>query len=468
MQILRPYQVDAVYRCRSRWAAKVKRLLLVSAVGSGKTTCFTEVIRLATAAGLQVLVCVHREELLDQASKRLTEFGIRHGVIAAGKPRGDIHALVQLASIDTLRNRPKPEAQLVVLDEAHRAKAKTWESVLEHYPDAYVLGVTATPLRLDGKPLGDIFQEMVVVDADPADLIRDGFLAPYTGFAFDTPQLEDVRRRGSDFDEGGLVTAMSRSAIVGNVLEQWGRFSRDLSTVLFTVNIQHSRDMTDKFKGGGVRAEHVDGKMRRKERRAILERVASGRTQVVSTVDVLSEGYDCPRLKCVGLLRPTMSLTKYIQQVGRVRRPWNDLTARIHDHSGNVMRHSLPDAKREWSLDGAPPRPGRGDIPNVRQCPACFALYDPAENTEGCPVCGNVVKRPRSGPEFIEDGTMVSFEELEKPPPGAGDPPDKRAAYYAQQVTRCKVMGWKIGRAAVLYKARYGVWPPQSALRSDV
>lgn len=399
--MLRPYQAQAIQTLRDR-LQRHRRVLLIAPTGSGKTQIFAEIVRLAVVGGRRVLIVAHRKELLDQASHRLGI--IPHGFIKSGYPQTE--APVQIASVQTLHNRAKPPAELIILDEAHRAKAKTWLSVLEAYPNIPTLGFTATPWRLDGKALGDLFEDMVLA-CTPKELVRDGFLVPVTGFAYDTPDLSGVHRVAGEYNEAELAEIMDRRVILGNIVEQWGKHARELSTVVFATTIEHSKHLTSQFLGAGIRAEHIDGSLARAEREAILARVASGETRVICNVNILTEGTDLPRLKCCVMARPTMSLALYIQSQGRIRRPWENQMARIHDHAGNVFRHGLPDDDRDWSLEGV----GRISEPRTRTCPICYAIFAPGQKCpNGCELPSE--EQGKRAPVATAEGVPVSFEEL--------------------------------------------------------
>ncbi len=408
MQTLRPYQERALTELFTQFRNGHRRVLTVAPPGAGKTSIFTHAVQKFRDANEPVLVLVHRKELLDQASARLDQHQIPHGVIMAGHPRKVPSALVQVASIQTLHNRPKPAARFVVVDEAHRAKAKTWCDTLDHYPDSYVAGFSASPWRLDGKGLADLFDTSFLV-ITPRELTVLGFLSPVTGFGYDRPDLSEVKTSHGEYNEGQLATVMSRTAIVGNIVEMWQQHASDLSTVVFAVNVEHSQLLTAQFKAVGVRAEHLDGSMGKTQREAILARVASGETQVICNVNVLTEGTDIPRLKCCILARPTKSVALYIQSVGRVRRPWGGYIARIHDHAGCLQSHGLPDADRDYSLSYTPKK--RNAVNGLRTCRRCFAIFEPTEPE--CPACGF---KPdpvgRDGPEFVAEGTVLSFDQI--------------------------------------------------------
>lgn len=410
-QTLRPYQSAALAKVLDAFKRGQRSVLLVLPTGGGKTTIFSDFV--ASIPG-RALVLVHRRELATQAAARLREFGVDFGFEMAGEPRKP-YARVQIASVQTLVRRTAPKARLVVVDEAHLSTAESYQKILDCYPHAWILGVTATPWRLSGKPLAGLYKEIVVAST-PAQLCTDGFLAPFTGFSYKAPDLSQVERVGDDYNQGQSAKVMS--AIVPNVVEQWKATASHLSTVVFACTVEHSQALTAEFRNAGVSAEHLDGGTPIEQRRAVLERVASGKTQVLCNVGIAVEGLDIPRLKCCVLARPTMSLTRAIQMMGRVRRPWNGVTARIHDHAFVIGRHGLPDADRDYSLDpdAAPP------LPSLRTCKACFALYV----GDACPSCAHVnepeIRGERKGPEIVEDAEQFGFSSGEAPPPEALPP----------------------------------------------
>ena len=342
---LRPYQQQSVQRLRELVGAGRKRILLVAPTGSGKTVIACEIVRAAMAKGSRVLFLAHRKELVDQPSTKLTEIGIEHGIIMAGhKPHA---AQVQVASVQTIARREVPAADVVIVDEAHHVRAKSYEAILAKCPGAVVLGLTATPWRTDGRGLAASFEESMLV-ATPKQLVDDGYLVPVTGFAFDRPNLRSVAVRQGDYDGAGLELVMGGAKLVGNIVEQWHAHAEGLPTVVFACSVAHSKQLTAAF---GPVAEHLDGDTPRVEREAILSRLRSGTTRVVCNVAVLTEGWDMPGLRCIVLARPTLSTGFALQTIGRGRRPAPGKTVlRIHDHAGVVAAHGLPDDDRDWAL----------------------------------------------------------------------------------------------------------------------
>lgn len=399
-QELRDYQRRGAEEIKAAWASGAESVLAVSPTGSGKTTLFTHLI--FSEPNERALIVVHRRELADQAANRLREFGVNFGFIMSGEPSKP-SARVQIATVQTLvRRRLLPHAGIVICDEAHLSTADTWTKVLEHYPHARKLGVTATPWRLGGKPLAGTYDATIVI-ASPSELRKQGHLCDYLGFAYKSPDLSKVKTTGGDFNEKQTAEVMREPTLVANVVQQWKAHASHLSTVVFAVTVEHSQQLTAEFRAAGVRAEHLDGATSLEAREAILRRVDRGETQVLCNVGVAVEGLDIPRLKCCVLARPTQSLARAIQMMGRVRRPWGGQVARIHDHAFNIGRHGLPDQERDYTLTAKPEKP-----PSLSTCPTCLATFPP---NGSCPSCGVEIptERGERGIVEIDDAELMEF-----------------------------------------------------------
>lgn len=419
-QQLRSYQTRGLAQIMSAYRGGAQSVLAVSPTGSGKTTLFSHLGTALINGGRRVLLVVHRRELASQGANRLREFGVDFGYIMAGEPARP-WARMQIASVQTLVNRTPPPAELVIFDEAHLSTAKTWQTVREAYPAARILGVTATPWRLSGKPLAGAYDSCVVV-ATPAELREQGHLCAYVGFSYKTPDLSGVSSTAGDYNEKQSAEVMSSGVIVDNIVEEYVAHARHLSAVVFAVTVEHSKQLCSKFQAAGVTAEHLDGKTSTFEREAILKRVAEGRTMVLCNVGVAVEGLDIPRLKCCILARPTKSLSRAIQMMGRVRRPWNGVTARIHDHAFNIRLHGLPDADRDYSLDAAPQKDA---LAPVRTCPKCFANFEGNK----CPGCNEESEDPAVTErklKTIADAEKVEFDSGSSTPSEPESPAEPR------------------------------------------
>jgi DNA repair protein RadD len=450
---LRPYQSDAIARLDDRIAAGVRRVLLVAPCGAGKTTIAASIIRARVRGGERVLFLAHRRELIAQAYRRLLDLGLDEeqvGVIMASDPRRRPAAPVQVASVDTLRQRAKPPADVVFVDEAHRALARSYRDIAAAYPAAIHLGLTATPYRADGKGLGDAYDDLLVV-ASPRQLIDEGFLVEprvMTVPPAALPDLSRVRVRGGDYDEGALSDAVNQRTLVGNIVEHWKRHAPGVRTVVFAVSIAHSIHLVERFREAGIAAEHLDGSTPAVERDAILARLESGATLVVSNCGVLCEGWDQPPVKCAVLARPTKSTGLYLQQSGRILRPWNDQRAIVLDHAGCAIDHGLPHEERAFSLEGehAISDAERKKL-RPRACPACFAVV--ARGVRVCPVCEEELGGPLAVPKEISDELVDAT---------AAHP---HQATWDALCEEARAKGYRAGWIFHRYRDRFGTSPPR-------
>lgn len=347
---LRPYQEEGIEAVRDRFRRGAKRVLIVLPTGGGKTVVASRIIHSAVQRESRVLFLAHRRELIQQTADKLQRFGVRHGVIMAGERKALQH-LVQVASIQTLARQRDVlrKVDLIFFDEAHHAAAGSYTDVMTWFPTAKVVGLTATPWRLDGRGLGDVFDAHVVVRT-PKQLKEEGFLVPVGGWEFEAIDTSQARVQRGDFNVKDLAAEATKPRVVGDVVEEWLRHAKGARTIVFAVNVEASQLMAEKFREAGVPAEHVDGEMSAVERDAVLARLRSGRTLVVCNCNVLTEGFDCPELEVCVLARPTLSTGLYLQMVGRVLRPAEGkLQARIHDHAGCLAAHGHPFADRDYS-----------------------------------------------------------------------------------------------------------------------
>ncbi len=432
---LRPYQTDGIARVRAA-LERVARVLFVLATGGGKTVIASWIVLSALERGSRVLFVAHRRELIRQAFCKLVRNGIpvaSIGIVMGDTPaaRGEElfpealgalsdaelwarfgrrrpNAPIQVGSIDTLRGRAKlGKLDLIIIDEAHRALARSYIELVGSYPEAAVLGLTATPYRADGRGLGDLFDDLVVI-ATPSLLIREGFLVePEVWTVPQRPDLSGVRVKGGDYEMGALSAACDRAELVGDIVEHWKRLANGTRTVAFACTVEHSRNIAARFVEGGVSAEHLDGETPTEERDAILARLERGETLVVSNCGVLCEGWDQPSVKCCILARPTKSTGLVMQQAGRILRPWQGHPAIILDHAGCMLEHGLPQDDREFSLAGDARRAkNAGD--SARECPACHRVVP--NGTRMCPACGEELPTGGGGSDVAEvDGKLVPF-----------------------------------------------------------
>src|SRR5262249_15184047 len=383
---LHPFQRDAVDQIERKISEERRRLLYVAPTGAGKTVVGAEIINRAVERHHRVLVIAHRREIITQTRDKLVANGVNPGIVLAGfEDELRPYANVQVAGIQPLHARairsnrmPMPAATYLIIDEAHHARASSYQKVLDAYPDAVVIGLTATPVRGDGRGLGNIFETMIECP-QVADLIVGGFLVRSRIYAPVDPDLRGVRTQQGDYVVGQLERRMNTDDLVGDVVEHWLKYGERRRTVCFAVGVEHSVHIRNEFVQAGVRAEHLDGSTSVAEREAILARLASGETEIVTNCMVLTEGWAMPAVGCGILARPTTQMGLYSQMVGRVLRPADGKPdAVILDHSGAVYRHGLPEDHVEWTLavdrravNPAQVKRDRGEAPKLHECPSC-------------------------------------------------------------------------------------------------
>lgn len=443
---LRDYQKRAVNEARSAFAAH-RAVILCMPTGAGKTVVLSEIIRQALARRNRCIFNVHRAELLDQARDRLARFGIRAGIIKAGYSEHRERP-VQVACVPTLVRRKFPPADLVIFDECHHIRAASFESVAAHYRGlgSFILGASATPQRLDGKGLGEVFS-VIVEPVTTADLVSQGFLISPTVYAPTSPDLKGVRKQAGDYALPDLALKMGK--LTGSITDYWSRYCRGRRTLAFAVNIEHSRAIEAALRAEGARVMHVDGKSAKRDRVRANKGLRDHTLDVVTQVGLWTEGVDLPELEALIVARPTASLSLHRQIIGRVMRTAEGKTgALVLDHAGNHHTHGLITDPIEWSLDARKKRDATSEP--VRTCRECFAVLPVGAVV--CAQCGAPlpVREEAEPPGVDNEGELVKFEKASMQ--------DKQREYVGL-VRTASARGYTVGWARFRYKDRFGVWP---------
>lgn len=413
--ILRDYQKELIENTRQS-LAKHNSVVMQLPTGGGKTLTTAYIIHNAMLKGKRAIFCVHRIELLEQTSRAFKKMGIEHGFIQSGRDY-EPEYLVHIASIQTLVNRLEEitPPDFLVIDESHRAMADTYKKVIEFWPEAKKLLITATPERLDRRGLKHVAQDMVL-GKSPRWLIEQGYLSPYRIFSTPSvPDLSKVKTTAGEYNNAQLADIMNDAAITGDAVEHYKKHCNGMQAVVFAVNIEHSKSIVQSFLDAGIPAAHVDGTFSKIKREDAIERFRYGETKVLSNVNILTEGFDVPGIQAAILLRPTQSVSMYLQMIGRAMRPiyadGYDLetqegrvqaikasekpAAIILDHAGCCKKHGLPVIDRFWSLEGEKGRPVVKFEETQVECEECRHVWEKksGEPTE-CPVCGWKPERP--------------------------------------------------------------------------
>nr|DAF19085.1 MAG TPA: Chromatin remodeling complex ATPase [Caudoviricetes sp.] len=412
---LRPYQEQLVDDVGYEFGAGRRRVCAVMPCGAGKTIVTAWMARGTALSGRRAIFMVHRQELIEQTSATFTEMGIRHGLIAAGVAK-EYDLPVQIASVQTLVHRlgEVPPPDFLICDECHHIVANSYRKIIDHFGAICVLGVTATPERIGGQGLGEVF-ESLVLGPSAAELIAAGNLTPYDYYAppskFD-PAAAHVRF--GEYVKSDLVNQIDDADVIGDIVKNYQNLAAGKRAICYCINRAHSEHVAASFRAAGIPAEHVDGETHRAARARAVEEFRAGRLQILCNAELLGEGFDVPAMEAVILARPTASLTLYIQQSMRPLRPdpaQPEKRAVIIDHVGNVFRHGLPDEAHAWSLETKKKRPRTTAI---KICPACYTALP--STARACP-CGHVFMTAAASEErkYTEkDGMLTKIEEIRR------------------------------------------------------
>lgn len=408
---LRPYQGQAVENIRSSFRAGHRRSVFVLPTGGGKTVVFCHIAEQAAAKGSRALILVHRNELLNQSSRSLEQNGISHGVIKSGRSENRAPA-VQVASVQSIARRldryGANDFQLLIVDEAHHTNASEWAKVVNHFGGARVLGVTATPCRLDGRGLGEFYSDMIL-GPTPQELTDAGFLAKARVLTIDLGDTSGIGRRMGDFNMREAGSRFGGPTVVGLAVENYLRHLPDGGTMLsFCCSVEHAEAVAEEYRNHGIAASSIDGTMSDAQREDLLGALGEGSLKVLTSCQLIGEGVDVPSVNGCQMLRPTESVSWYLQMVGRCLRPAPGKDcAIILDHVGNVrQRHGHHLEPRDWTLDGVFKRPKDG--PSVRECPRCLSAVP--SGVMACPNCGaEMPRKPRPQPVEVE-GDLVEVD----------------------------------------------------------
>lgn len=409
---LRDYQQSCIDGLRAAFTAKHRRVLLVAPTGAGKTVMFSHLTQQLISRGNRVLLLAHRDFLLEQISGTLARFDIPHGFIAARRKRELCH-LAQVAGVHTLKSRiPKIawKPDWIICDEAHHATAGSWDVILNAYPAARVVGVTATPQRLDGKGLGEVFDEMVL-GARVQDLMDRGFLSRVQYYSPKTVSTEGMHTRMGDYVAAEIDQAVNNRGVTGHAVDWYRKACDGAPAIAFCASIAHAENVAEGFRAAGYRWQALHSKASYAENQAAILKLGNGELHGVSSCDIISEGFDVPVVTAAILLRPTQSLGLHLQQIGRVLRPApGKERAIVIDHVGNVaqckanvwtLNHGRAEDDREWSLEGASKKE---KSERVGRCEQCLAIISPAAKT--CPECGHQKQASERKPLEQVDGDL--------------------------------------------------------------
>lgn len=390
---LRPYQANAIADLHRLRENGIKRVMVSCPTGAGKTTIAASFIHELIAVGQRIIFIAHRTELIEQAHERLLEYGIRGGFIKSGyryraRP-------VQVASIQTLSRRFMPEADVIIIDEAHHAMSDQYQTVVSAYraSGAYIVGLSATPYRMDGRGLADLFDELIM-PTSVLELIKQGYLCKPRYLSPDPSEL-DLQGVGTkqkdgfkDYDSDSLYQKhFSKSEVYAGLIDNYRKCADGKKGIIFNCNLEHSLRVVEAFNAAGYPAVHVDGTMDKAKRKRILQDHKAGRFLMLSNVQLLTEGYDDPSIETVIINRKTKSKALWIQMVGRVLRPNEGKEVGwVIDQGANVFDHGRVDVNETLTLQTSGKKGlGAKGVSPVKTCPTCASIqFASATSCEDC------------------------------------------------------------------------------------
>jgi superfamily II DNA or RNA helicase len=396
MFILRDYQNKAVCEVAQSWRQGFKRPCVVMPCGAGKSIVLAEIAKRTTDRGKRVLFLVHRQELCEQIENTFQEYGVDMNLVTVG--------MVQTIT-RRLKKITKPD--LIITDENHHCLAASYMRIYDLFPDVKCVGVTATPIRLNGSGLGEI-NDHLIIGPTVKKLISMDCLAPFDYYAPSVADFSRIHTRAGEFVATEVEQLMNMPHIYGDVIRYYRQISDGKQAICYCASIKCSQDMTLQFQKEGIAAVHIDGSTPQTERSEIIRRFRSGEIRILCNVDLISEGFDVPDCNTAILLRPTKSLTLYIQQAMRCMRYKPGKRATVIDHVGNVHRFGLLDMDRQWTLEPKPEKNKMEKEVKLKQCPRCYYTHEPDSE---CPNCGYEYESERKVPHVIKDAKLEKITE---------------------------------------------------------
>lgn len=362
---LRPYQIESKVKIYEAWQ-ECRSVMFQMPTGTGKTRLFSSIIKdirektVSDHERNKILVLAHRTELIEQIYNTLAiKYSLGGGIIKSGfeeKPT----LLVQIASVQTLSRRlsrwSDKRFTYIIIDEAHHALASTYQKILEAFPDAKILGVTATPYRLSGESFDKLFDKLIVSQS-VSDFIKQGYLSDYKYYSIKANSrtqhlLNGINEFGADGDykESAMMAVCDKDYIRSNLVDSYLKYAKGKKGIIYTICKEHNQHIEKNYSELGLKVVSIDSDTRDDDRKEMVSQFRQGKIDIICNVNIFSEGFDCPDIEFIQLARPTMSLSLYLQQVGRGLRPAKGKeNAIIIDNVGLFNRFGLPSTYRKWA-----------------------------------------------------------------------------------------------------------------------
>lgn len=399
--ILRPYQQELFDKTSNAFKQGYRRVLVESPCGSGKTILLTKMASVAQSKGKTVWFILPRQEIMDQTLETFKKCCV---------PQNTVYIGMIITMANHINELPPPD--MIIYDECHISVSNTYNKISNTFPNAYIVGATASPCRTDNRPLGDLY-ETLIHGVTVRWLIDNNYLAPFDYYSVPLADLSPAETDG-EYDTTKAGELLMTSVIYGNIIENWNKFAPNVPTVVYCCSVKHSKKTAEMFNDVGIKAVHFDGSTPTNERKQIIDDFRNGKFKVLCNCDLISMGFDMPDIGCVMMLRPTQSASLYIQQSGRALRYKPNKRAIIIDMVGNYNRFQLPDESYEWSLSQSVKKRkefNEDGTLSIRQCENCFRCFKTAPK---CPFCGYEYKAKGRELKAIEGVELKRIEAVQK------------------------------------------------------
>lgn len=378
---LRDYQQETIDNIYQSMRLGNRRIIVQQPPRTGKTVIMAEIARRTTQKNNRVMFIIHRKEVLEQAEKTFKAQNVDMNL-----------AIMGMVQTLTRRVNRLPVPQLILVDEAHHALAKSYQRILQAFPNAYVLYFTATPIRTGHQQLDQIADDLIVGKSIKW-LTANGFLAPFKYYGLGDIDRSKLRKAHGDYSSASMNEAINHQ-IYGHIVDQYQRLAAGKQAVVYCHSVASAKEVTDKFHEAGIAAEEIDGETDKKIRDKIVEQFRNQQLTILVNVNLFTEGVDLPNVDCVIMARPTSSLALYLQFSMRCLNPRKGKTAIIIDHVDNFLNFGLPNNDRDWNeaikTKDKRKASNKDNGPAICQCQYCYGIFYRKDIQDNCcPLCGH-------------------------------------------------------------------------------
>ena len=399
---LRDYQIEIIDNIKKAWSQGYKYPCVVAPCGAGKSVTMAEMAKRATENKKNVMFIVHRKELCEQIENTFKSYGV------------DMN-YCNIWMVQTLKNRLDSviAPDLILVDENHHSLPSTYKMIFDRFK-CHRIGVTATPVRLDGSGLSDV-NDILINSVSARWLIDNKYLSPAVVYSAPLINLSSIKIKKGEYDAKACEEILDKSVIYGDVIKHYTDKADGKQAIVYCVSVQHSINTAKEFNNHGIVSAHIDGTTPKTDRDNIINDFKTGKIKILCNCDIISEGFDVPDCECVILLRPTKSLTLYIQQSMRCMRYKENKQAIILDHVANVFRFGFPWRDREWTLEGKPKKKKKEKEPEEIDvifwtCKSCYGCWDKKEGRI-CPYCGEELQYTQREIEHMQTMKLIEIKE---------------------------------------------------------